>query len=82
MAQDHLMTTETQDEDLLDTLSSPEDEQPRSTVLLRFPCEQYHKGIAKWIDNLREKSNMPACNKPVRIHCEASSVSVRPVFEI
>ena len=65
----------------LDTLSSPEDEQPRSAVLLRFPCEQYHKGITKWIDNLWEESNMPACNKLVRIYCKAGSASVRLAFE-
>ena len=57
----------------LDTFSSPEDEHARSAVLLRFPCEQYHKGITKWIDNLWEESNMPVCNKPVRIHCKAGS---------
>ena len=65
----------------LDTLSSPEDEQSRSAVLLRFPCEQYHKGITKRIHNLREESNMPAYKKPVRIHCTAGSVSVWLVFE-
>ena len=65
----------------LDTLSSTEDEQSRSAVLLRFPCEQYHKGITKWIDNLWEETNMPTFNKPVRIHCKAGSVSVRLVFE-
>ena len=65
----------------LDTFSSPEDEQARSAVLLRFPCEQYHKGITKWINNLWEESNMPAYNKLVRIHCKAGSVSVRLVFE-
>ena len=64
----------------LDTLSSTEDEQSRSAVLLRFPCEQYHKGITKWIDNLWEETNMPTFNKPVRIHCKAGSVSVRLVF--
>ena len=46
----------------LDTLSSTEDEQSRSAVLLRFPCEQYLKGITKWIDNLWEESDMLACN--------------------
>ena len=65
----------------LDTFSSPEDEQSRSAVLLRSPCEQYHKGITKWIDNLWEESNVPAYNKPVRIHCKAGSVLVRLVFE-
>ena len=65
----------------LDTFSSPEDEQARSAVLLRFPCEQYHRRITKWIKNLWEESNMPAFNKPVRIHCKTGSVSVRLVFE-
>ena len=65
----------------LDTFSSPEDEQSRSAVLLRFPCEKYHKGITKWIVNLWEESNMSAHNKPVRIHCKAGSLSVRLVFE-
>ena len=72
MAQGHLMTSEIQD---------PEDEHARSAVLLRFPCEQHHKGITKWINDLWEKSNMPAYNKPVRIHCKADSVSARLVFE-
>ena len=62
-------------------LSSTEDEQPRSAVLFRFPCEQNLKGITKWIDTLWEKSNMLGCNKPVRCHCKAGSVSVRLVFE-
>ena len=66
----------------LDTSSSTEDEQSRSAVLLRFPCEQYLKGITKWIDTFWVESNMQACNKPVRIHCKAGSVSVRLVFEI
>ena len=65
----------------LDTSSSTEDEPSRSAVLFRFPCEQYLKGITKWIDTLWEESNMLACNKPVRIHCKAGSVSVRLVFE-
>ena len=64
-----------------DTFSSPEDGQARSAVPQRFPCEQYHKGITKWIDNLCDESNMSAQNKPVKIHCKAGSVSVRLVFE-
>ena len=76
-AQGHLMTIDTQDEGL----TSPEDEQARSAVLLRFPCEQYHQGITMWINDLWEKSNMPADNKPVIIHCKAGSVSARFVFE-
>ena len=65
----------------LDTFSSPEDEHARSTVLLQFPCEQYHTGITNWINNLLGKSNTPVCNKPVRIHCKAGSVTARLVFE-
>ena len=65
----------------LDTSSSTVDEHARSAVLLRFPCEQYHKGITKWINTLWEETNMPADNRPVTIHCEAGSTSVRLVFE-
>ena len=80
MVQGHLMTMETQDVDLI-RFQSPEDEKARSAVPLRFPCEQYHKGITKWIDNLWDESNMSAHNKLVRIHCKAGSLSVRLVFE-
>ena len=65
----------------LDTFSSPEDEQARSAVLLPFLCEQYLQGITMWINDLWAKSNMPAHNKPVIIHCKAGSVSARLVFE-
>ena len=34
------------------------------------------KGFTKWIDHHWEESNMLACNKLVRIHCTAGSVSV------
>ena len=36
----------------LDPSSITEDEQSRSAVLFRFSCEQYLKGITKWIDTL------------------------------
>ena len=77
---DHLMTTGIQDADF-DISSGPADEHARSAVLLRFPCEQYHTGITKWINTLWERSNIPADNRPVTIHCEAGSTSVRLVFE-
>ena len=48
----------------LDTSSSTEDEQSRSAVLLRFPCEQHLKGITKWIDTLWEESNMQSLQQP------------------
>ena len=50
-------------------------------IFLRFPCEQYHIGITKWINTLWETSNIPAHNKPVTIHRKASSVTARLVFE-
>ena len=65
----------------LDTSSSPADEHARSAALLRFPCEQYHTGIANWINTLWERSNTPAHNKLVTFHCKAGSVSARLVFE-
>ena len=61
----------------LDPSSSAEDEQSRSAVLFRFPCEQYLKGVTQWIDTLWDESGMLACDKPTRIHCKAGSVSVR-----
>ena len=73
------MTVEIQGVDLM--LSPVEDEQARSAVFLRFPCDQYHTGITKWIITLWETSNIPAHNKPVTIHCKAGSVSARLVFE-
>ena len=45
------MTAEIRGVDLI-LFSSSEDEQARSAILLRFPCEQYHKGITIWINNL------------------------------
>ena len=80
MAQGRLMTTETTRR-RLDISSSPADEHARSAVLLRFPCEQYHIEITKWINTLWERSNIPAHNKPVTVHCKAGSVSARLVFE-
>ena len=67
MAQAHLMTIGIRD-------VSPEDEHARSAVLLLFPSEQYNTGVTNWINNFWETSNIPAYNKPVRIHCKAGSV--------
>ena len=65
----------------LDLSSSAEDAQSRSAVPFRFPCEQFLKGDTQWIDTHWDESGMLACNKPIRIHCKAGSVSVRLVFE-
>ena len=77
MAQDHLMT-EIQGEDLIRS-QAPEDEQSRSAVLLRFRCEQYHKGLQSG-SIIFGKNAMSAHNKLLRIHCKAGSVSVRLFF--
>ena len=42
----------------------------------------YHTGITDWINNLLGNVKHTAHKKPVRIHCEAGSVSARLVFEI
>ena len=66
----------------LRTFSSAGVEHVRSAVLLRFLLEHYHTGVMNWINSVCEKSNMPTCDKPVRIHCETGSLSARRVFEI
>ena len=65
----------------LDISPNNDDEDARSAVLLRFPCEQYHTGSTKWINTLCAESDMPADSRPVTIHCKAGSMSVRLVFE-
>ena len=48
----------------LDTFFSPEDEHARSTVLLQFPCEQYHTGIKNWINNLWANQTLQSAINP------------------
>ena len=80
IAQGHLMTIEIQGVDLILSLVLKMNKHEVPSYY-GSRCEQYHKGITKWIDNLLEESNMPADNKPVRIHCIAGSLSARLVFE-
>ena len=56
-------------------------ENVRSAVLLQFPCEQIHAGVPTWTDKVWATSNIPAFNRPVRIHCKTGSQSARLVFE-
>ena len=42
---------------------------------------QYHTVVTSWMNNVWEKSNMPAYDKPARIHCKTGSLSARLVFE-
>ena len=65
----------------LDTSSSTADEHARSAVLLRFTCEQYHKGITKWINARCEKVNMPAdkkaCHNSLQSRFRVSQARIR-----
>ena len=79
MAQGHLMTIETHDEDLI--LPQAQKMNNQEVPSYSDSLEQYLKGMTKWTDTLLDESNMQAWNKPVRIHCKAGSVSVRLVFE-
>ena len=63
----------------LNTSSSTEDEQSRGAVLFRFPCEQYLKGLTKWIDTLWEESNFWRVTDLSEVI--AKQVSSRLVFE-
>ena len=65
----------------LDTFSSLEDEHARSAVLLRFPCEQYHAEVSVWLDRVWSTANIPAFNRPIRIHCKTGPLSAGLVFE-
>ena len=64
----------------LDAFSSPEDEHARSAVLLRFPCEQHHTGITKWINNLWENRTFHPLTNPSefiakQVPCQPDSYS-------
>ena len=64
----------------LDTSASPDDEQARSAVLVRFPRAQYITGVTEWFYNALEKADIPPHNRPTRIHCKAGSVLARLVL--
>ena len=64
----------------LDIFSSPEDEHARSAVLFRFPCEQYFKGITKWITLPCEEHNMPAYNKTCQNSLQSRFGVSQPCF--
>ena len=66
----------------LDAFSNPDDQNARSAVLPHFPCEQIHAGVYTWFEKFWARTNMPAFNRPIRIHCKTFSLSARLVFEI
>ena len=70
MVQSHLMTIEIRGVDLI--LS-------QALKMNMHEVPSYHGSRAN--NSVWEESNMPAYNKPVRIHCKAGSVSARLVFE-
>ena len=70
------MTTETHDEGLIRSQAPKMNRHEVPSYFDSFTNNKHFK-----IDTLWEVSNMPACDKLVRIHCIAGSVSVRLVFE-
>ena len=55
MAQDHLMTTETHDKDLIH-FPAPKMNNHEVPFFFRFPFEQSLKGTTKWIETLWNES--------------------------
>ena len=70
VTQGHLKRTGIQDAGL-DTFSSPDDENARSAVLLRFPCEQCHAGVSAWLR--KTLVALAPADMPVRIHFGTTS---------
>ena len=64
-----------------DSFSNPDDENARSAVLLRFPCEQCDAGVSARLKKSLTTANVPTANMPVRIHCKTGTASARLVFE-
>ena len=60
--------------------TGPDDENARSTVPLRFPCEQCHAGISVWLTRTLATADMPAADMPFRIQCKTGTTSARLVF--
>ena len=80
MALGHLMTTEIQDEDLIRS-QAPKMNKHEVPSCYGSRANNTTKELRSGSIIFWEESNMPACNKPVRICCKAGSVSVRLVFE-
>ena len=56
-------------------------QRPFTERLLQFPCEQFHAGVSTWFDKFLATADIPAANKPIKIHCKTGSRSARLVFE-
>ena len=65
-AEGHLMTVEIRGVDLIPSQAPKMNKRDVPFYYGSF-CEQCHKVITKWIDNIWEESNMPAFKKPIRI---------------
>ena len=60
----------------LDKDTSPDDENARSAVLLRYPCEQCHAAMSAWLAR-----TLGPTDQPERVHCKTRTTSARLVFE-
>ena len=48
-------------------------QRPFTERLLQFPCEQFHAGVSTWFDKFLATADIPAANKPIKIHCKTGS---------
>ena len=60
----------------LDTDTCPDDENARSAVLSRFPCEQCHSCLCAWLNKKLDRTDPPE-----RVHCKRGTKSARIVFK-
>ena len=81
MAQDHLKTTGTQDADLILSRTQMMKMLEVPSYFSFHACEQIHAGVSTWLDKFFATTNIPASNRPIRIHCKTCSLSARFVFE-
>ena len=56
-------------------------QRPFTERLLQFPCEQFHAGVSTWFDKFLATADIPAANRPIKIHFKRGSRSARLVFE-
>ena len=52
----------------LDTFSNTDEENARSSLLLHFPCEQFHAGVSIWLNNSLQRLTFSTANMHIKIH--------------
>ena len=56
-------------------------QRPFTERVLQFPCEKFHAGVSTWFDKFLATADIPAANRPIKIHCKTGSRSAQLVFE-